>query len=217
MQRLIQGVQQFQSTVFHPQRTFYQQLAEGQSPEVLFIACSDSRVVPNLLTQTSPGELFIVRNAGNIVPAFDAIHGGEDATIEYAVSGLGVQDVVICGHTRCGAMDALLHPERTEKLPAVSRWLSHANDTKRRIERDCKHLTGEALWRAAIEQNVLVQLDNLSTHPCIAAAVESGRLRLHGWVYELETGHVVAFDPGENRFVPLTSYGTRRQSIPPAA
>jgi carbonic anhydrase len=133
MQKLIQGLHKFQASVFSSQRELFQRLVHGQKPDALFITCSDSRVNLNLVTQTDPGDLFILRNAGNIVPPAGAGVGGESATIEYAVSVLGVSDIILCGHSHCGAMASLLEPESLTELPLVQAWLSHAETTRRII------------------------------------------------------------------------------------
>lgn len=206
MQRLITGIHQFQNEQFRKMHGLFEQLAHGQQPETLFITCSDSRIDPNLLTQSRPGELFILRNAGNIVPPHGALRGGEEATIEFAVAGLGVKDIIICGHSHCGAMHGLLHPEAVQSLPSVAHWLSHAETTKRIVTENYRHLDGERRLTATIEENVLVQLENLRTHPAVAARVLRGDLHLHGWVYKIETGEVFAFDPAEGQFVPLALY-----------
>jgi carbonic anhydrase len=204
MQKLIQGIHQFQHNVFRPQREQFEKLASGQSPETLFITCSDSRINPNLITQTEPGELFIVRNAGNIVPPHGPDAGGEVATIEYAVAVLKVKDIIICGHTHCGAMTAAIHPEKAKGLPRVTAWLSHAESTRQIIHDHYRHLEGDARINAAVQENVLVQLDHLRTQPVVAAGIAGGTVRLHGWVYKLETGEVFAFDPEQRQFLPLT-------------
>jgi carbonic anhydrase len=205
MQKLVEGVHLFQKDVFGTQREFFQRLAVGQNPIALFITCSDSRISPNLLTQTDPGDLFILRNAGNIVPAYSATSpGGEAATIEFAVSALGVQDIILCGHSHCGAMKGLLEPDSLGSLPAVRAWLTHAECTRRIMTEKYAHLSGAALLTATVEENVLVQLENLRTHPAVAAGLAQQRVRLHGWVYKLETGEVFAFDPSEGQFLPLT-------------
>src|SRR5688572_22576048 len=129
MQKLIEGLHHFQSQIFSSQRELFERLARGQTPDALFITCSDSRINPNLITQTEPGDLFIIRNAGNIIPPHGAANGGEGATIEYAVAALGVKDIIVCGHSHCGAMKALLEPERLVNLPTVGAWLSHAEAT----------------------------------------------------------------------------------------
>lgn len=144
VQKLIQGIHQFQRESFLPLQGLFEQLAKGQSPETLFITCSDSRIDPNLLTRSKPGDLFILRNAGNIVPPHGAGHGGEAATIEFAVTALGVKDIIICGHSHCGAMQGLLHPERIGLLPALSAWLSHAETTRRIMATTTPTLTATA-------------------------------------------------------------------------
>src|SRR5690349_55453 len=123
MERIIRGIHQFQNNVFSTQRELFERLASGQKPEALFITCSDSRINPNLVTQTKPGELFIMRNAGNIIPPYGAANGGEGATIEYAVAALGIKDIIVCGHTHCGAMNGLLNLNKLTKMPSVVSWL----------------------------------------------------------------------------------------------
>jgi carbonic anhydrase len=205
MQKLMQGIHGFQKNDFSPLKGLFEKLAKGQHPETLFITCSDSRIDPNLLTQSKPGELFILRNAGNIVPPH-GMGGGESATVEFAVQGLGVKDVVICGHSHCGAMQAVIDPKYVETLPAVASWLSHAETTKRIMETNYTHLSGAELLTATVEENVLVQLEHLRTLPSVAARLVKGDLHLHGWVYKIETGEVFAFDPQEGQFVPLAQY-----------
>ena len=195
MQKLIEGIHQFQNDVFSPKQRLFEGLVDGQHPLALFITCSDSRINPNLLTQTEPGELFILRNAGNIVPPYGAVEGGEAATIEYAVSVLEVSDIVICGHSHCGAMAGLLDQSQLSKLTAVRSWLSHAESTHRIIEENYAHITdGAARLTATVEENVLVQLENVRTHPTVAAALGRKALSLHGWVYKFETGEVFQDD-----------------------
>jgi carbonic anhydrase len=205
MQKLIDGIHEFQRTIFSKEEKLFETLAAGQKPLALFITCSDSRIDPNWLTQTKPGELFILRTAGNIVPPYGAILGGEAATIEYAVSALRVKDVVLCGHSHCGAMSGLLHPDKIEKMPAVQAVLTHAEATRRIVEENYEHLTEEdKRLTLTVEENVLVQLENLRTHPSVAAALGRKELKLHGWVYKFETGQVFAFDPDQGQFAELT-------------
>lgn len=215
MQKLVSGIHRFQNEVFGAKQGLFEGLAGGQQPLALFITCSDSRIVPNLLTQTEPGELFVVRNAGNIVPPYGAVNdGGEAATIEYAVSVLGVSDIVICGHSRCGAMGGLLNPQSLETLPAVRSWLRHAESTHRIIEEKYSSVTdADARLTATVEENVLVQLENLRTHPTVAAALERQALNLHGWVYKFETGEVFGYAPQDSQFVRVDETS---QGAPPA-
>jgi carbonic anhydrase len=204
MQKLVQGIHHFQANVFRPQREWFERLADVQRPLALFVTCSDSRVNPNLITQTDPGELFIVRNAGNIVPPHSPAPGGEEATIEFAVAELGIKDVIVCGHTRCGAMKGLLNPDGLADLPAVRHWLGHADATRRIIREKYAHLSDLPLLTVAAQENVLVQLEHLRTHPAVAAGLARGDLKLHGWVYKIETGDVFAFDPATGQFVLIT-------------
>jgi carbonic anhydrase len=206
LQKLIEGIHQFQRESFLPMQGLFEQLAKGQKPETLFITCSDSRIDPNLLTRSRPGDLFILRNAGNIIPPHDAGNGSEAATIEFAVAALGVKDIIICGHSHCGAMAGLLHPERVAGLPALSAWLTHAATTGRIIRDNYGHLDGERLLTAAVEENVLVQLEQVRTHPAVGARLAQGNLHLHGWVYKIETGEVFAYDVPNAQFVKLAEY-----------
>jgi carbonic anhydrase len=200
MQKLLEGIHQFQRSIFSSQRELFDRLATGQSPDALFITCSDSRINPNLITQTQPGDLFILRNAGNIVPPYGPGAGGEAATIEFAVAGLGVRDIIVCGHSLCGAMKGLLDPEIVREMPAVAGWLGHAERTRRVIRENYGDLEGPQLLSACVQENVLAQVENLKTHPAVAARIAGGRLNLHAWVYKLETGEVFGFDPGAGQF-----------------
>jgi len=203
MHRLIQGIHAFQQNEFRSERELFERLAKGQNPETLFITCSDSRINPALLTGTKPGELFILRNAGNIVPPFGALRGGEAATVEYAVSVLGVQDIIVCGHSACGAMGALLDLPTVEELPAVKDWLFHAETTRQIMRTNYKDLSREDQVNVAIQENVLVQIDNLRTHPAVAARIARGDIGLHAWVYKIGTGDVFAYDAAQGQFNPL--------------
>lgn len=203
VQQLVAGVHHFKRQVFRQQRELFQRLAQGQSPQTLFITCSDSRIDPNLITHTDPGDLFVVRNAGNIIPAYGAASGGEVASIEFAVTGLAVSDIVICGHSHCGAMKGLLHPEYLTEMPAVGEWLRHAEATRRIVKSKYgQRAEGEQL-DVAIEENVLVQIENLQTHPAVAVALAEGKLKLHAWVYDIASGEVFAYDDDAEQFVPL--------------
>lgn len=209
MQKLIQGIHQFQREHFRELRDLFKELAHGQAPETLFVTCSDSRIDPGLLTQSRPGDLFILRNAGNIVPPHGAAPGGEAATVEFAVAALGVKDIIVCGHSGCGAMKGLLDPSAVAELPAVAKWLEHAEATRRIVAENYAGLSDDARLSAAVEENVLVQLENLRTLPSVAARFRHGDLHLHGWVYKIETGEVFAYDPSQGQYVPLAQYEPR--------
>jgi carbonic anhydrase len=202
MKEIIAGVRQFQRDVFPEHRELFERLAGGQSPGAMLIACSDSRIDPFLLTQSRPGDLFVVRNAGNFVPPFDRTIGAEAAAIEYAVITLRVKDIIICGHSDCGAMHGLVDPARLRDLPSVAQWLRHAQQVRASLLA-AGGLNGPDALERAIEANVLAQLDNLRTHPTVASAVNAGRLQLHGWVYHIATGEVAAYDDERHEFRPL--------------
>lgn len=204
MEKIIRGVHAFHDDYFCAHQEFFKKLIAAQLPRALFITCSDSRVVPSLITQTEPGELFILRNAGNIIPPYGASNGGEGATIEYAVTALGVKQLIVCGHTHCGAMGGLLHPEKLSSMPAVASWLKFAETTKRIIDSNYADLDDDHKLVAVIKENVLVQMENLRTHPSIAARLSHGDLKLYAWVYQIETGYIYSYDVTENRYVPLT-------------
>lgn len=205
MRRLLQGVRVFQHRVFPERRKHFEELAKGQAPSTLFITCSDSRIVPELVTQTGPGELFVLRNAGNLVPSWDAEHTGEAATIEYAVKVLKVREIVVCGHSHCGAIQALLNPASVEELPAVKQWLSHAQQTLDEVASLPLDGTGsdanEDLLSTAVKCNVMVQLAHLRTYPAVAEAEANGTLELLGWFYRFETGETFELDGASRQFV----------------
>ena len=205
MQKLVAGIHEFQQQIFSSKQQLFETLAEGQQPPTLFITCSDSRITPSLVTQTDPGELFVLRNAGSIVLPYGAVDGGESATIEYAVSVLGVTDIIVCGHSHCGAMGGLLDLSQLNELPCVRSWLRHAESTRRIMEESYSHLTDPAArLTTAVEENVLVQIENLKTHPSVAAALARNSLNLHGWVYRFETGQVLGYHADQRQFIPVT-------------
>lgn len=199
---IVRGVQKFQEKVFPEQRDLFQELAHQQRPAALFITCADSRIDPCLLTQTKPGELFICRVIGNVVPRYPESIGGVSATIEYAVGALGVPDVIVCGHTDCGVIKGVLHPQSTKSLANVSAWLRHAQPAREAVEPLKGKLNDDAkFFMALTEQNVVQQLHNLKTHPTVAAGLEQNKVKLHGWVYHIARGAVSAYDPALQRFV----------------
>ena len=207
MHRLISGISDFHENVFPARRAQFEELANGQRPSTLFITCSDSRIVPQLLTQTEPGELFVLRNAGNIVPPATAELSGEAATIEYAVQALQVEDIIICGHSHCGAVAALLSPQILEGLPAVEKWLGYAEKVRRDIENE--HLAADGdddLLTTAVKANVLAQLHHLRTYPAVVEAEARGALQLHGCFYRLETGEVTVFSASDHRYIAIGEY-----------
>ena len=185
--------------VFPQMREMYERLAEKQRPDALFITCGDSRIDPSLLTGTDPGELFVERTPGNIVPVYDVdVSVGVSASIEYAVEVLGVKDIIVCGHSACGAMKSLLHPEHLQLLPATARWLKFAQPALEEFRRENTD-KAEDLNRLT-KINVLEQVQHLHTHPAVEARFKAGSLGLHGWMYEIHTGIVEAYNPATRGF-----------------
>ncbi|MEU6819097.1 carbonic anhydrase [Streptomyces atriruber] len=187
MRDLAAGVQRFQRDVFPAKAELFADLANRHTPDTLFIGCSDARVVPELITQREPGELFVIRTAGNLVPAHTPYADGIAASIEYAVAVLGVTDIVVCGHSACGAMTALAERQDLTGAPAVADWLRHADAA---LARTPDSATGGERVAALVRDNVLAQLAHLATHPSVARALSRGALTLHGWVYDIATGAV---------------------------
>jgi carbonic anhydrase len=201
MLKLINGIHKFQSDVFQTHEELFQRLVGGQHPQALFITCSDSRMVPDLICQTDPGDLFVLRNAGNLVPSYvPGTASAEAATIEYAIRGLGIKDIIVCGHTKCGAMKAAMHPEDVKDMPRVRQWLANADASAEIVETQYANLPPDARWQVMVQENVLVQLENLRTHPAVAVGLASGEVKLHAWVYKIETGQVFAYDPTTGQY-----------------
>jgi carbonic anhydrase len=207
MQKLIHGVNKFQNEVFGQHKALFGRLSHGQWPKTLFLTCSDSRIDPGLLTQSEPGDLFIIRNAGNIVPAWSGDGTAESAALEFAVVGLGIQDIIVCGHSMCGAMKGLLNLQGLDAMPTVRSWLRHSEAARRIVMENYPDLKGEAQLNVMVQENVLMQLKSLGTHPAVAARLAAGKVRLYGWVYKIETGEVFAYDPDLDQFTPLTVAG----------
>jgi carbonic anhydrase len=207
MQHLIAGVHKFQQDELGKYRKLFRRLSrQEQDPHTLFITCSDSRVLAELITQSQPGDLFVVKNVGNIVPRADVPgRNSTAAAIEFAVSQLGVSDVVVCGHTQCGAMRALLEglPE-SEDLPHLREWIATAAPVRELIEQHYQHLTDRnERITAAGGENVLFALENLHTYPAVAARLAAGTLRLHGWFFEIATAKLFAYDLATQQFQPI--------------
>lgn len=201
MDEIIAGVRAFQRDIYPENRELFERLAGGQSPAALMITCSDSRVDPSLITQSRPGELFVLRNAGNLVPPPDET-GGEAATIEFAVVALEVPNIIICGHSGCGAITGLLQPGKLRNLPRMANWLRHAAVVRESLAAT-GGLDGPNVMERAIQANVLAQLAHLRAHPCVAEALAARRLTLHGWVYDIRSGEVQTYDDTWQQFVPL--------------
>ncbi len=203
MKKLIRGLDKFRQTYVSSHQELLEQLSQGQNPRVLFITCSDSRVDPNLITDTEIGELFVIRNAGNIIPPYGAANGGEGGTIEYAIQALGIEQVVVCGHSNCGAMKGLLKLNKLQKdMPLVYDWLKHAESTRRLVIENYPHYKGKDLMEILVAENVLIQIENLKTYPIVRARLHQGRLKIYAWIYNIETGNVLAYDARTHTYIP---------------
>ena len=203
MERLIEGYRNFIAGVFPQHRELYRRLADSQAPEYLFIACADSRVVPDRILGAGPGDLFIARNVGHVVPAAGAEASGVAATIEYAVEVLRVRHAIVCGHSDCGAMKAAVDPKKLQHLPENSRWLAHVQAAFNHRQ-PLNPADGESAEMAAlIRGNVVAQLLNLREQPSVARAMQEGRLAVHGWYYDIPSGRIERYDERTRRFAPL--------------
>ena len=211
---ILRGLKRFKKKVYPKHRELFQKLALQQRPTALFITCADSRIDPCLLTQTKPGELFLCRVIGNIVPRYPESIGGVSATIEYAVGVLGVSDVIVCGHTDCGVMKGVLNPEALKPLANVSAWLKHAQPAREALAKSDSDLNDPAFLLALTERNVIEQLKNLHTHPAVAARLEQGNLKLHGWVYDIGRGAVTTYSSRRQKFVRVRMVKPRKTAKP---
>lgn len=198
--RITQGVARFQSEVFPAQREMFERLRLGQEPLAMFITCADSRVNPNLVTQTDPGEIFIERNPGNMVPPYVEFVGGVTAGVEYAMLVLKVPVIVICGHTDCGVMKALLHPEQVEGMPGVRHWMSHGFAARSQALRKFGDAPEEVQLRQITELNVLAQIEHLKTHPSVRSRMLRGEIEIRGWLYDIGDGSISQFNAATARF-----------------
>ena len=205
MQKLLKGALTFRRHVFTAYRQLFERLADGQEPEALFITCSDSRWVPNLITSADPGVLFVVRNIGNIVPPANPADtdNAEASALEYALNVLKVGHIVICGHSGCGAMKAALGTI-DDKMPHVRSWLRHTVNAKKLLEAYTDVTDPQARADLLSEINVLVQLKNLKTHPLVQEHLDAGTLHLHAWFFEIDSAQLYTYDPNEEEFVPIT-------------
>lgn len=210
MKKVIEGVLNFRKEVYPERKDLFGTLAVGQSPDVLFITCSDSRIDPNLVTGSDPGDLFICRNAGNVIPPHSNETGGMTASIEYAIAVLGVRHVIICGHTDCGAVKGAMDIDALKGIPHVKEWLGHCRSAIEIVRERHAVSYDEGLQSChlneAIEENVLQQLQHMKTHPAVAAKLAAGKIQMHGWVYDIETGEVRCCDHQSRQFSDFDEY-----------
>jgi carbonic anhydrase len=194
MDHIVRGVLDFRKNVYPQHKELFGALADSQNPDVLFFTCSDSRIDPNMVTGSNPGDLFICRNAGNVIPPHSNETGGMTASIEYAVAVLGVRHIIVCGHTDCGAIRGALDIPALKGLPHVKEWLGHCRSAME-IVRERHGIDGDAPVKTeylneAIEENVLQQVQHLRTHPVVAAKLANGKIEIHGWVYDIKSGNI---------------------------
>src|SRR5262245_28408271 len=208
MQRLLEGVHRFRQDEFGKYQAMFRRLSRrGQKPHTLFITCADSRVLAELITQSNPGDLFVIKNVGNIVPP--AQSGGEfnstAAGIEFAVEILGVSDIVVCGHSQCGAIHALMSDQCQTNLKYLHNWVQLADPVRQLINTKYGHLhNAESRIRAAEEENVLFSIEQLHSYDCVQRKLAAGTLRLHAWFFKIATGELFAYQPEQRQFVPIS-------------
>jgi carbonic anhydrase len=201
---LIGRVYGFSKQVFPNRSDLYSKLAtHGQSPKALMISCADSRVAPEHIMQAEPGDLFVCRNAGNIVPPYSTQNGGVTSTVEYAVMVLGIRDIIVCGHSDCGAMKAVANPAGLEKMPNVAAWLRHSCAAEQVVSESYPHMDSADRVHAISLENVVAQLNHLRTHPAVAAGIARGEIALHGWFFDIGAGEMLGLDGETGRFVPI--------------
>ena len=210
MEKLISGIHRFRTQYWSDNEELFQRLAEkGQSPEALFITCCDSRVIPTVITHSQPGDLFVLRNIGNFVPPYseNPLDGtGVAAAIEYAVEHLRVRDIIVCGHSDCGAMKAL-YKDRTlfAETPHIAEWLSHGDRTLTVVADHYPGKSQEERLAITAEENVLLQMENLRTYPVVQKAASEGRLHVHAWFFEIGGGKVYRYSPDKGQYEPIHS------------
>ena len=200
MKKLIKGLHKFQTEVFPIQKDFFENLALMQDPETLFITCSDSRINPHLVTSSSPGDLFLLRNAGNIVPPYESMCS-ETATIEFAVCELNIKHIIICGHSHCGALKAAFNLDVLKKLPHLYSWIDeNITPTLDFVRENYDTDDQTELLNILMQEHVLQQIENLKTHPCVAKAIEKKQITLHAWIYVFEEGDIFSYNQDDEQF-----------------
>ena len=198
MHSIRKGVVTFQRYVFPQHKSLFKRLAKIQTPIAYFITCADSRVDPTLITHSNPGELFVDRNAGNFIPPFHGENASESAGLEYAIEVLNVPNIIVCGHTDCGAMKAVLNPDMIKHLPACTKWIVNGAEARKEV------MSGKVSEKQRLavltQRNVVAQLEHLKTYPVVQAALKAEKLEIAGWVYDIEHGKVLEYNPGTDAF-----------------
>jgi carbonic anhydrase len=203
-QRIAAGVRKFQTEAFPQQRAMFESVRRAQHPLALFITCADSRILPNLITQSAPGEIFTDRNPGNMVPPYSDFVGGVTAGVEYANLVLKVPVIIVCGHTDCGVMKALLHPEAASGMPGMQQWMRHGNDARHWVMREFAGRPEEEIVNRLAAANVLQQIANLKTHPSVASRLAANEVMIRGWVYDIGSGSIQQADPETGEFTEVS-------------
>jgi carbonic anhydrase len=203
--KLLKGIRHFKNNAFIENKNLFSMLTEGQNPDILFITCSDSRIIPSSITHAEYGDLFCIRNAGNIIPPYTSGPSGEAATIEYALKKLHIKEIIVCGHSQCGAMQGLLDLPSEMQLPAVESWLNHAKPALDKVEENHPELEEGAPSKLihTTQENILLQIENLKTHPAVKEKLENKELLLHGWFYDIKSGEIFIYTPASNAFIPF--------------
>jgi carbonic anhydrase len=198
---ILAGVRRFQESIRANREQIERLAYQGQSPQALFIACSDSRVAPELVTGAGLGDLYVVRTMGNLVPPFGTGEMAVGASVEHAVLHLGVKHLVVCGHTHCGCIRALDEVPDWSREPHIARWIEHARPARTKVA--ASGLPEDEQHLATVRENVLLQLEHLRSYDPVREGERSGTLSLHGWVYHLETGELEAYDGRTGGWAPV--------------
>lgn len=215
MKKLIHGIVKFRENLTPEKRETFSRLALGQSPDTLLVTCSDSRVAPNVFASTDPGDLFVVRNVGNLVPRCEenGLTGSDEseaAAIEFAVSLLHITDIIVCGHSECGAMQAILKGRSQVTQPHLQSWLRHGEQALERLRSKGGPDQSLSPHNQLSQLSVLLQLENLMSHPLVAEQVKKGKLRLHGWWFDIAQATVHAYEQENSRFTPIDEAEAQR-------
>lgn len=203
MKKLVQGIVDFRKNLTEENRALFSKLALGQKPDTLFIACSDSRVVPNLFASTNPGDLFVLRNIGNIIPpaSCSAEENSCAAVIEFSMFSLNISDIIVCGHSECGAMQALIKGVDSSCCPHLDSWLKYAGDSLKKVREGFSLDASLSEQNQLSQLNVLQQMKHIATHPSIHNRLEKKELRIHGWWFDIAHADVYYYEKNLNKFL----------------
>ncbi len=207
MKRLLEGALEFERRQYKKHEKLFSELKDTQKPHTLFVGCADSRVIPNMITNTLPGELFVVRNIANIVPPYreSQEYLATTSAVEYALDMLEVSNVIVCGHSNCGGCAAIwMKDEKIDKIPHVKNWLKQLDDVKDEVLSERPRSSSKKLFMTELF-NIKKQLRNLMTYPSAKRRFEEGRLNIYGWYFDIESGKVFNYNFNTGRFEPLNN------------